>query len=135
MGLHQVERLFFVYAHRICSDWTFASACLSEHSLLTNEINTKIAQASYCLCCKQQNTTKAPTTEMLCSFMCCCQVLYCRVLSSDEARNEHRTNSKQQNECAPSEDSDQLGHLLSLIRVFAVRSVGNYGYKLSSCGH
>ena len=29
----------------------------------------------------------------------------------------------QQNECAPSEDSDQPGHPLSLIRVFAVRSV------------
>ena len=27
--------------------------------------------------------------------------------------------------CAPSEDSDQLGHLPSLIRVFAVRSVGS----------
>ena len=29
----------------------------------------------------------------------------------------------QQNECEPSEDSDQPGHLPSLIRVFAVRSV------------
>ena len=27
--------------------------------------------------------------------------------------------------CAPSEDSDQPGHLPSLIRVFAVRSMGN----------
>ena len=27
--------------------------------------------------------------------------------------------------CAPSEDSDQPGHLPSLIRVFAVRSVGS----------
>ena len=31
----------------------------------------------------------------------------------------------QQNECAPSEDSDQPGHPPSLIRVFAVRSVGS----------
>ena len=31
----------------------------------------------------------------------------------------------QQNECAPSEDSDQSGHSPSLIRVFAVRSVGS----------
>ena len=31
----------------------------------------------------------------------------------------------QQNECAPSEDSDQPGHLPSLIRVFAVRSMGS----------
>ena len=32
----------------------------------------------------------------------------------------------QQNECAPSEDSDQPGHPPSLIRVFAVRSMGSY---------
>ena len=31
----------------------------------------------------------------------------------------------QQNECAPSEDSDQPGHPPSLIRVFAVRSMGS----------
>ena len=36
--------------------------------------------------------------------------------------------------CAPSEDSDQPGHLPSLIRVFAVCSVGSLGPKLSSCG-
>ena len=31
----------------------------------------------------------------------------------------------QQNDCAPSEDSDQPGHPPSLIRVFAVRSMGS----------
>ena len=31
----------------------------------------------------------------------------------------------QQNECAPNEDSDQPGHPPSLIRVFAVRSMGS----------
>ena len=31
----------------------------------------------------------------------------------------------QQNDCAPSQDSDQPGHPPSLIRVFAVRSVGS----------
>ena len=31
----------------------------------------------------------------------------------------------QQNDCAPSEDSDQSGHPPSLIRVFAVRSMGS----------
>ena len=36
--------------------------------------------------------------------------------------------------CAPSKDSDQPGHLSSLIRVFAVRSMGSWGPKLSSCG-
>ena len=36
----------------------------------------------------------------------------------------------QQNECTPSKDSDQPGHLPSLIRVFAVRSMGSYGPKL-----
>ena len=40
----------------------------------------------------------------------------------------------QQNDCAPSEDSDQPGHLPSLIRVFTVHSVGSLGTKLSSCG-
>ena len=36
--------------------------------------------------------------------------------------------------CAPSEDSDQPGHLPSLIRVFAVRSMGSEGPKVSSGG-
>ena len=36
--------------------------------------------------------------------------------------------------CAPSEDSDQPEHPPRLIRVFAVRSMGSYGPKLSSCG-
>ena len=40
----------------------------------------------------------------------------------------------QQNDCAPIEDSDQSGHPPSLIRVFAVRSMGSWGLELSSCG-
>ena len=36
--------------------------------------------------------------------------------------------------CAPSEGSDQHVHPPSLIRVFAVRSMGSWGPKLSSCG-
>ena len=36
-------------------------------------------------------------------------------------------------ESVPSEDSDQLGHPPSLIRVFAVHSMDCYGPKLSSC--
>ena len=39
----------------------------------------------------------------------------------------------QQYECAQSEDSDQPGHPPSLIRVFAFRSMGSWGSKLSSC--
>ena len=39
----------------------------------------------------------------------------------------------QQNDCAPSKDSDQPGHPPSLISVFAVHSVGSWGPKLSSC--
>ena len=39
----------------------------------------------------------------------------------------------QQNDCALSEDSDQPGHPPSLIRVFAVRSIGSEGPKLFSC--
>ena len=33
----------------------------------------------------------------------------------------------QQNDCAPSKDSDQPGHPPSLIRVFSVHSMGSYG--------
>ena len=40
----------------------------------------------------------------------------------------------QQNEYAPSEDSDQSRHPPSLIRVFAVRSVGSLGPNAFSCG-
>ena len=36
--------------------------------------------------------------------------------------------------CAPSDDSDQPGHPPILIRVFAVRSMGRLGPKVSSCG-
>ena len=39
----------------------------------------------------------------------------------------------QQNDCVHSDDSDQPGHLPSLIRVFAVRSIDRYGPKVSSC--
>ena len=41
---------------------------------------------------------------------------------------------KKQNDCVPGLDSDQPGHPPSLIRVFAVRSMGSKGPKLSSCG-
>ena len=44
------------------------------------------------------------------------------------------TRQNQQNECAPIEDSDQPRHPPSLIRVFAVSSMGSSGPKLSSCG-
>ena len=36
-----------------------------------------------------------------------------------------RDMTKQQSECAPSEDTDQPGHWPSLIRVFAVRLMGS----------
>ena len=59
-----------------------------------------------------------------------------------EKKNNKKKNKKKQNEpphdktnkmaCAPSEDSDQSGHLPSLIRIFAVRSMGSKGTKLSS---
>ena len=37
--------------------------------------------------------------------------------------------------CAPSEDSDQTAHSRSLIRVFAVHSVGSLGANASLGGH
>ena len=48
------------------------------------------------------------------------------------ANMSHQQN--QQNECAPSEDSDQHEHPPNLIKIFAVRSMGSYGRKVSSCG-
>ena len=36
--------------------------------------------------------------------------------------------------CVPSKDSDQPGHLPSLIRVFTVHSVGSWAPNVSSCG-
>ena len=44
-----------------------------------------------------------------------------KALSQDELQHE-KTNKMT---CAPSKDSDQPGHSLSLIRVFAVRSMGS----------
>ena len=43
----------------------------------------------------------------------------------DTKVNMSRLMTKPQSECAPSEDSDQPGHPPSLIRVFAVRSLGS----------
>ena len=40
----------------------------------------------------------------------------------------------QQNDLCTSEDSDQPVHLPSLIRVFAVCSLGSWGHNVSSCG-
>ena len=37
-----------------------------------------------------------------------------------------RLMTNQQNDCEPSQDSDQSGHPPSLIRVFAVCSMGSY---------
>ena len=39
-----------------------------------------------------------------------------------------QNDQNQQNDCAPSQDSDQSGHPPSLIWVFAVRSMGSYQY-------
>ena len=41
--------------------------------------------------------------------------------------------TKPKHGCAPSEDSDQPGHPPSLIRVFAVRSMGSKGRELCLC--
>ena len=49
-------------------------------------------------------------------------------------RNEPWSTWQNQNkECAPSEDADHPGHLLSLFKIFDGRSVANYEVKLSSC--
>ena len=48
---------------------------------------------------------------------------FCTFYNIKTGKFEPRQN--QQNECAPSQDSDQPGHPPSLIRVFAVHSVGS----------
>ena len=48
--------------------------------------------------------------------------------------SQDKTKKQKQNECAPSEDSGQPWHLTSLIRAYAVRSMGSQGPKHSSCG-
>ena len=47
------------------------------------------------------------------------------VLPKAQAGNEPRHDKTNQSDCAPSEDSDQPGHQPSLIRIFAVHSVGS----------
>ena len=49
-------------------------------------------------------------------------------------QKQKKQKKKKKNECAPSEDSDQTEHPPSLIRIFAGRSVGSSGPKLSSRG-
>ena len=48
-------------------------------------------------------------------------------------RNEPPHDKTNKMTCAPSEDSEQPGHLPNLIRVFAMRSMGSLGPKISSC--
>ena len=74
-----------------------------------------------------------------------CSVIVIAIICNKNSKVSNLNNSRfellkwaaswqnQQCGCAPSEDSDQPGHLPSLIRVFAVRSMGSYGSKLSSC--
>ena len=58
-----------------------------------------------------------------------------RRLKSHSIKTKRATTwQNQQSDCVPSENSVQPGHLPSLIRVFAVRSMGSYGPKFCSCG-
>ena len=63
---------------------------------------------------------KCPKIELTCNCFC-------------QYRKWAVTWQNQQNECAPSEDSDQPGHLSRLIRVFAVRMKKSwvFSYPLS----
>ena len=47
------------------------------------------------------------------------------ILGEAETGYMSRLMKNQQNDCAPSEDSDQPGHQPSLIRVFAMHSMGS----------
>ena len=53
------------------------------------------------------------------------------VVSSTYEPQHYKTNKMT---CAPSEDSNQPGHPPSLIRIFAVRTIGSWGPNVSSCG-
>ena len=55
------------------------------------------------------------------------------VCASVKNVNEPQHDKTKEMTYAPSEDSDQSGHPLSLIKVFAMRSVGRLGHKGSSC--
>ena len=50
---------------------------------------------------------------------------YSKTVRQRQRSNWAATWQNQQSDCAPSEDSDQPGHPPSLIRVFAVRLMGN----------
>ena len=87
----------------LCSDWADSQADLS----------LRWAHMSFCWCCH--------AAAKMVSFI---------RISTRWKRKVMRlmwamTWQNQQNECAPSEDSDQPGHLPSLVRVFVVRSMGS----------
>ena len=62
-------------------------------------------------------------------------IIYASILMSVKTENIWATSwQNQQTGFAPSDDLDQPGHPPSLIRVFAVHSIGSLGPKVSSCG-
>ena len=61
-------------------------------------------------------------------------ISYCTLKNGSNNQIWAATWQNQQNDCAPSEDSDQPGHPPSLIRVFAVHWMGSQRPKVSSCG-
>ena len=65
------------------------------------------------------------------------QALQCYPFTIPDGRSNCRyepLHEKKKKICAPSEDSDQPGHPPSLIRVFAVRSMGSWRPNVSQCG-
>ena len=58
----------------------------------------------------------------------------CLLVYGARTHNRATTWQNKRNECAPSEDSDHSGHPPSLIRVFAMRSMGSWGPKVFSYG-
>ena len=74
---------------------------------------------------------------ILCSMRNVKNVMKCKCAAYVDSRKKHfepahdKTNKMT---FVPSEDSDQPGHLPSLIRVFAVRSMGSLGPNFASDG-
>ena len=92
--------------------------------ILTFPWNNKLVIAPYIL------WSSAAKPETLFQFEC---FSWLCPLKQKMTTNEPQHDKTNKMTCAPSEDSDQPGHPPSLIRVFAVHSIGSLGPKVFSC--
>ena len=100
--------------------WT-AGVILRHHSLLISISHEKITWWS-------TSGNKIPLRSTLRYWV------WVLLVPKEADRYEPQHDKTNKMTCAPIEDSDQPGHPPSLIRVFAVRSMGSLRPKVSSCG-